>query len=63
MKPWQLPLDKTPNKRGKKGTKIKDPSLNQVKEKNPKWVTKWQRNNNFQSPHQSQKHIKNKKGQ
>jgi hypothetical protein len=37
MKPWQLPLNKATNKRGKNRTKRKDPSLNQVKEKHPKW--------------------------
>jgi hypothetical protein len=29
MKPWQIPLNKAPNKGGKKGTKREDPNPSQ----------------------------------
>jgi hypothetical protein len=57
MKAWKIPLKKTPNKMGKKGT-----NPIQKKTKTPKWVIKWQRNKSCsKAPTSCKKHIKKKK--
>ncbi len=59
MKSWQTPLNKTPSKRGKEGTKR---TKSKSEQQNPKWVTKGQRNKSCsKSPANHKKHPRKRR--